>query len=52
LVGAVLIDQLNLGIADFIVGARSVFRDGHWRSTGTANGWLSNVVKEAPTLKE
>jgi hypothetical protein len=38
MVGAVLIDQLNLRVADFIVGARPVFGGGGRGSVGTANG--------------
>ena len=33
-----LIDQLNLCIADFIIGARPVFCGGGRGSVGTANG--------------
>jgi hypothetical protein len=51
-VGAVLIDQLNLCIADFIVGARPVFGGDGRGSVGTANGIVSKVVKEGDILKE
>jgi hypothetical protein len=51
-VGAVLIDQLNLCIADFIVGARPVFGCGGRGSIGTANGDFSKVVNEGDSLKE
>ena len=44
-VRAVLIDQLNLGVADFIIGARPVFGGGGRGSIGTANGDFSKVVK-------
>jgi hypothetical protein len=44
-IGAVLIDQLNLCIADFIVGARPVLGGGGRGSIGTANGVFSKVVK-------
>src|SRR6202158_4387773 len=37
-VGAVLIDQLNLCVADFIIGARPVFGGSGRGSVGTANG--------------
>jgi hypothetical protein len=51
-VQAVLIDQLNLCIADFIVGARPVFGGSGRGSVGTANGVVSNVVNEGDSLKE
>jgi hypothetical protein len=51
-VRAVLIDQLNLGVADFIVGARPVFGRSGRGSVGTANGVLSKVVNEGDILKE
>jgi hypothetical protein len=51
-VGAVLIDQLNLCIADFIVGARPVFGCSGRGSIGTANGDFSKVVNEGDSLKE
>jgi hypothetical protein len=44
MVQARLIDQLDLMIADFIVGARPVFGCGGRGSVGTANGRFSNVV--------
>ena len=47
-----LIDQLDLCVADFIIGARPVFGGGGRGSVGTANGWLSNVVNEGDSLKE
>ena len=37
-VEAGLIDQLDLGVADFIIGARPVFGCGGRGSVGTANG--------------
>ncbi|HEX7789916.1 MAG TPA: hypothetical protein VF467_05235, partial [Afipia sp.] len=52
MVEAGLVDQLNGEIADFIVGARPVFCGGGRGFIGTANGWFSKVVKEAPILKE
>jgi hypothetical protein len=51
-VGAVLIDQLDLCVADFIVGARPVFGCSGRGSIGTANGDFSNVVNEGDSLKE
>jgi hypothetical protein len=51
-VGAVLIDQLDLCIADFIVGARPVFGCSGRGSIGTANGDFSKVVNEGDSLKE
>jgi hypothetical protein len=51
-VQAVLIDQLNLCIADFIVGARPVFGCSGRGSIGTANGDFSKVVNEGDSLKE
>ena len=47
-----LVDQLNLCVADFIIGARPVFGGGGRGSVGTANGWLSKVVNEGDSLKE
>jgi hypothetical protein len=37
-VGAVLIDQLDLRVADIVIGARPVFYCGGRGSVGTANG--------------
>ena len=37
-IGAVLVDQLNLKVADFIVDARPVFSGGSRSSVRTANG--------------
>src|SRR6202035_1803 len=51
-VKAVLVDQLNLCVADFIVGARPVFGGSGRGSVGTANGYLSKVVNEGDSLKE
>jgi hypothetical protein len=51
-VGACLIDQLNLRIADFIIGPRPVFGGSGRGSVGTANGYLSKVVNEVRSLKE
>jgi hypothetical protein len=51
-IGAVLIDQLDLRIADIIVGARPVFRSDGRGSVGTANGYFSRIVKETDSLKE
>ena len=45
-VDAGLIDQLDLVVADFIVGARPILSGGGRGSVGTANGQLSNVVNE------
>src|SRR3954469_8669080 len=45
MVQAFLIDQLNLCVADFIIGARPVLGGGGRGSVGTANGGLSKVVK-------
>jgi len=47
-----LVDQLNLCVTDFIIGARPVFGGGGRGSVGTANGWLSKVVNEGDSLKE
>jgi hypothetical protein len=47
-----LIDKLDLGIADFIIGARPVFGCGGRGSVRTANGWFSKVVSEGDILKE
>ena len=52
MVRAVLIDQLNLGVADFIVGARPVFGGSGRGSVGTANGLFSKVVNEGNSVKE
>jgi hypothetical protein len=41
---AVLIDQLDLGIADFIIGARPVFGGSGRGSIRTANGVFSNIM--------
>ncbi len=46
MVDAILVDQLNLVIADLIVGARPILGDGGRGSVGTANGYLSNIVNE------
>jgi hypothetical protein len=51
-VQAFLIDQLNLCVADFIIGARPVLGGGGRGSVGTANGVLSKVVNEGDILKE
>jgi hypothetical protein len=51
-VRAVLIDQLNRGVADFIVGARPVFGGSGRGSIRTANGLFSKVVNEGDSLKE
>src|SRR6202022_376906 len=51
-VQAVLVDQLNLCVADFIIGARPVFGGSGRGSVGTANGYLSEVVNEDDSLKE
>jgi hypothetical protein len=40
-----LIDQLDLVVADFIIGARPVFGRCGRGSVGTANGCLSDVVE-------
>jgi hypothetical protein len=37
-VRAVLVDQLNRGVADFVIGARPVFSGSGRGSVGTANG--------------
>ncbi|WP_200941220.1 hypothetical protein [Afipia sp. Root123D2] len=47
-----LVDQLDLGIANFIVGARPVFGGYGRGSVGTANGWFSKVVNEEAILKD
>jgi len=47
-----LIDQLNGEVADFIVGARPVFGDCGRGSVGTANGTVSDIVKEGSILKD
>jgi hypothetical protein len=47
-----LIDQLNLCVADFIIGARPVFGGSGRGSVGTANGLFSMVVNEVDILKE
>ncbi|MDP3077131.1 hypothetical protein [Bradyrhizobium sp.] len=52
MIQAGLVDQLNLCVADFIIGARPVFGGGGRGSVGTANGWLSKVVNEGDSLKE
>jgi hypothetical protein len=51
-VRAILVDELNLCIADFIIGARPVFGRSGRGSVGTANGDFSNVVNEGDILKE
>jgi hypothetical protein len=51
-IGTVLIDQLDLCVADFVIGARPVFGRSGRGSIGTANGWLSKVVNEGGILKE
>jgi hypothetical protein len=43
-VQAGLINQLDLQIANFIIGARPVFGCGGRGSVGTANGCLSDIV--------
>jgi hypothetical protein len=50
-VGAVLIDQLNLRIADIIIDARPVFAGSGRGSVGTANGSFSEVVNDYDILK-
>jgi hypothetical protein len=50
-VGAVLIDQLDLRIADVVVDARPVFAGRGRGSIGTANGSFSKVVNDADILK-
>jgi hypothetical protein len=52
MVRAVLVDQLNLSIADIIIGARPVFGGSGRGSIGTANGSLSKVVNEGASLKD
>src|SRR6516164_7967181 len=52
LVGAVLIDQLDLCVADFIIGTRPVFGSSGRSSVGTANGYFSKVVNEDCSLKD
>ncbi|MDE2601631.1 MAG: hypothetical protein KGL62_04590 [Bradyrhizobium sp.] len=52
MVYAGLIDKLDLGVADFIVGARPVFGCGGRGSVGTANGYFSKVVNKGGILKE
>jgi hypothetical protein len=47
-----LVDQLDLRIADIIIDARPVFAGSGRSFIRTANGWFSNVVKEAGILKE
>jgi hypothetical protein len=47
MVGTVLIDQLDLRIANLIIGARPVFGGSGRGSIGATNGWFSRVVKEA-----
>jgi hypothetical protein len=42
----ILIDQLDLRIADLIICARPVFGGSGRGSIGTANGWFSKVVNE------
>jgi hypothetical protein len=51
-IDAGLIDQLDGEIADFIVGARPVFGDCGRGSVRTANGTVSDIVKEEPILKD
>jgi hypothetical protein len=52
MVGAVLIDQLDLCVADFIVDSRPVFGGSGRGSIGTANGYFSKIVNEKCSLKE
>ena len=52
LIGTVLIDQLDLCVADFIIDARPVFSDSGRGSIGTANGYFSKVVNEKCSLKD
>ena len=52
MVEAGLIDQLDLRIPNFIIGARPVFDCGGRGSVGTANGVFSMVVNGACSLKE
>jgi hypothetical protein len=45
---AVLVDQLDLRIANIIIGARPVFGGSGRGSIRTANGVFSNIVKGRP----
>ncbi|WP_398464512.1 hypothetical protein [Tardiphaga sp.] len=47
-----LIDQLDLGVPDFIVGARPIFGCSGRGSVRTANGIFSKVVMEGGILSE
>jgi hypothetical protein len=50
-VGAVLVDQLDLRITNIIIGARPVFAGSGRGSIGTANGSFSEVVNDVDILK-
>jgi hypothetical protein len=51
-VDPVLIDQLNLGIADIVIGARPILGGDGRGSVGTANGCFSSIVNEGRSVKE
>jgi hypothetical protein len=51
-VGTVLIDQLDLRIANLIICARPVFGGSGRGSIGATNGWFSKVVKRRINLME
>jgi hypothetical protein len=50
-VGAVLVDQLDLRITNIIIDARPVFAGSGRGSIGTANGSFSEVVNDVDILK-
>jgi hypothetical protein len=52
MVGAVLVDQLDLCVADVFIDARPVFGSSGRSSVGTANGYFSKVVNEDCSLKD